>query len=478
MRILPRPRSLVGLILLGFVLVALPLGVAVVRAVINVERLEQRSRALLEQGVLVARHGESLDEQLPAIVRNARQFQVLGDPDLRQIALQRLERFLETLDELEALPVAETTESRIRKLRENADAISAALKEQAPQSEALASALSRFDALSQLTGEINSEGQAYIDREFRALQKATVDTRRMLALQSALVIPAALVLALVFTALINRPVRQLQAAIRRLGRGEFEAPVTVSGPPELQAVSRRLDWLRQRLKELEEEKSRFLRHMSHELKTPLASLHEGTELLLDGSTGELLPTQREVAELLRANAVELQQMILNLLDFSAWQERTARLNTTEFDMAALARSVGDQHRLAMAARGVRLRVSGEPTPVHGDRDKLRTALDNLVSNAVKFSPEGGQIELGIRRDDDWAIIEIRDEGPGVPQPDRERIFEPFFQGRIPHAGPVRGTGIGLSVVKECINAHGGDIDLLDSARGAHFRIRLPTARAA
>lgn len=473
MRGLSRPRSLVGLMLVGFALVALPLVVAIVRAVLHVERLEQQSRALVEQGVRVARHGENLVSQVNQMERNARQYQVLGDPALLNVYQQRQDRFMDTLDELAALHVAEATENRVRALRDASRAITEALNRGAPQSDALAQAMDRFQTMDELTQAINEQGTEYLDRELQDLQQNTADARRMLALQSALAIPAALLLALVFTVLINRPVRQLQRGIRRLGSGDFDEPVGVSGPPELTVVGETLDWLRQRLRDLEEEKSRFLRHMSHELKTPLASLREGSELMLDGSLGRLEGTQREVAELLRANTLELQQMIGNLLDFSAWQERTARLNTSAVDVTALARKVAGRHRLAVAARELDIEVAGEPVRAVADRDKLSTALDNLVSNAVKYSPDRGTVEVRVRRDDGCAVIDVIDQGPGVPAEDRERVFDPFYRGRTRHAGPVKGTGIGLSVVMECIRAHGGTIEILDSTTGAHFRARLP-----
>lgn len=468
-----RPRSLVGLMLMGFALVALPLIVAIVRAIIHAESLEAQSKVLVEQGVRVARFSESLVSQVSQMERNARQYQVLGDPALVNVYTQRHERFLETLDDLAALPVGETTSDRIGELRAAGNQVREALNRHAPQSDELASAMDGFERLKTQTRLVDEEGKAYLDRELADLQQAAADTRQMLVLQSALAIPAALLLALVFTAVINRPISQLLRAIRRLGGGDFEASVQVNGPPELTAVSERLDWMRHRLRELEEQKVRFLRHMSHELKTPLASLREGTELMLDGSLGPLDATQREVAELLRANSLELQQMIVNLLDFNSWQNRTARLNTTSVELRSLAWSVADRHRLAVASRQLEIAVRGDEVRVVADRDKLRTALDNLVSNAVKYSPDKGTIDIAIRHQGAHAVIDVVDQGPGVAPTDRDWIFEPFYRGETWHAGPVKGTGIGLSVVVECIRSHGGTIEIVDSQQGAHFRIRLP-----
>src|SRR6185503_20019354 len=110
-----------------------------------------------------------------------------------------------------------------------------------------------------------------------------------------------------------------------------------------------------------------------------------------------------------------------------------------------------------------------------DFDMLKVALDNLLSNAIKFSPQGATIRIRAVRNGTQVALDVIDEGPGIPPDERDRIFEPFFQGSRPGAGAVRGTGIGLSVVKEYVTAHGGSIEVLRSGRGAHLRMKLPLA---
>ena len=122
-----------------------------------------------------------------------------------------------------------------------------------------------------------------------------------------------------FTILIARPIRQIDAAIRRLGQADFSVPVQVGGPEDLQQLGERLDWMRQRLADLEQQKNRFLRQMSHELKTPLTALREGAELLSEEVVGKLTPEQREIAEILRHNSIELQKLIEDLLSYGASQ---------------------------------------------------------------------------------------------------------------------------------------------------------------
>jgi len=253
--------------------------------------------------------------------------------------------------------------------------------------------------------------------------------------------------------------------------------VVVRGPTDLQALGRQLEWLRIRLTEIAEERNRFLRHMSHELKTPLANIREGTELLLEGAVGSLGPEQREVAGILRDNSLRLQRLIENLLSYSEWQANRAALEVSEFRLQPLAKAAVDTYQLPINAHRLQLDFRVDDITLVADRSKLRLILDNLISNAVKFTPDGGTITVRARREDDAgnAVIDVADTGPGIPVEERGRIFEAFYQGATPQGGLVRGTGIGLSVVQEFVNAHGGTVELVDGEYpGAHFRVRLPS----
>ena len=278
--------------------------------------------------------------------------------------------------------------------------------------------------------------------------------------------------------LVARPIRQIDEAIRQLGESGFSAPIKVSGPSDLERLGRQLDWLRQRLLELAQEKNKFLRHMSHELKTPLANIREGTDLLLDGSVGDLDSSQREVTGILRVNGIKLQQLIENLLSFSAWQAKSEVLTLSDFDFREQVNKIVEAQQLSLAAAEIRLQLTVGNIIVTADREKIRTVLDNLLSNAIKFTPPGGRIVIRASRLDDCFQFEVGDSGPGVPIEERERVFDAFFQGSREQGGQVAGTGIGLSVVLECVQAHDGAIELLESDEftGAHFRIRIPQMR--
>ena len=202
--------------------------------------------------------------------------------------------------------------------------------------------------------------------------------------------------------------------------------------------------------------------------------------MLDGTVGELKPPQREVTDILRTNGLKLQQLIENLLSFSAWQTKSEVLTLSDFPIRAQVISVAKAQRLALKAADIQLKLEVEDIIVNADRDKIRTVLDNLLSNAIKFTPKGGFITIRAYRTRSSFVLEFGDTGPGIPEEESPRIFEAFFQGRREQGGQVAGTGIGLSVVLECIQAHEGSVELVDSDEftGAHFRIDIPQKRAA
>src|SRR5213594_3992549 len=284
---------------------------------------------------------------------------------------------------------------------------------------------------------------------------------------------AALTIALGLTRYISRPIAALDASIRQLGGADFSREITVRGPEDLQSLGERLDWLRRRLAELEAEKNRFLRHLSHELKTPLTVLREGAELLNDQVGGPLAPPQRQVVAIMRDNSVKLQRLIEDLLDYQRALHAAASLVPRSVALDALVQDVARPHQLAVQAKGQRLELDLDKVSVEADPEKLRSIIDNLLGNAVKFTPTGGTIRVLTRAADREAMVDVIDTGPGVPLEERESIFDSFFRGRAKESGRIEGTGLGLAIAREFVEAHGGRISVVSETSGGHFRVTLP-----
>src|ERR1700733_3705079 len=317
-----RPKSLSGLMLVGLALMAVPLLVAILTAVLQIRDLADTGQKIVIQGVTGARASQALFGQLATLERTAQVFEVLNDPKLRDQYRTQDEGLSTTREQLQG---------SIR-----ATVMSAPVSSDA----AAASALSgRFGQLSALAEQVGQQSNAHVDAEVAALEERTIEARKRLLWQAALLLPLAVVAVFVLTLGVGRPLRKLDRAISELGQGDFTHPIAVAGPHDLERLGGQLEWLRQRLLELAHERNRFLRHMSHELKTPLANIREGTELLMDGAVGELDSNQREVAAILRENGIKLQRMIENLLSFSAWQTSSVGLEATEFRLRPLVKQV-------------------------------------------------------------------------------------------------------------------------------------------
>jgi two-component system sensor histidine kinase GlrK len=476
---LPRPRSLNGLILVGFGLVALPLLIAVVWALVNLDRLAEQSEQLVVTGVTAAENNRALAQQVASFERSARQYLVLRTEDSLSLTRQDLASIRETIDPM--LPLAQLADATdlAESVPRRAEAIVESLSQDVVSENDGQDAIAEFGTLRQDVTRLSSILSTHIEMELSALQASIRRAQRISAWQTAALVPGTIVVVLFFTLLVARPIRQIDRAIHQLGQSGFSKSIEVKGPTDLEKLGRQLEWLRVRLLELAQEKNRFLRHMSHELKTPLANIREGTELLLDETVGALDTPQREVTEILRQNGLKLQRLIENLLSFSAWQTKNEVLSLSQFSLRALIISVVKAQRLALKSAKIQLRLQVEDSVITADRDKIRTVLDNLLSNAVKFTPRGGVITIRSLIQAGSCVIEFADTGPGIPEDERPRIFDAFYQGKQKQGGHIAGTGIGLSVVQECVQAHDGVIELVNSDEfpGAHFRIRIPQKQA-
>jgi two-component system, NtrC family, sensor histidine kinase GlrK len=465
--------------LVGLAFMAVPLLIAILTAVLQIRDLSDTGQKIVIQGVTGARASQALFAQIASLERTARLYGVLNDPKLIDVYRAQDERLKTTREQLHGQAGAEARQTLDELGALQASIATSVMAVPAPTGTTAAQDLSsRFTELTALVERVAQQSNDQVDTEVKSLEERTQSARKRLLWQAALLLPLAMIAVFVLTVGVGRPLRQLDRAISELGEGTFTNPISVSGPHDLERLGGQLEWLRNRLLELAHERNRFLRHMSHELKTPLANIREGTELLMDGAVGELDSNQREVAAILRENGIKLQRMIENLLSFSAWQTSSVGLEATEFRLRPLVKQVLENQQLTLLSQRVRLDVHVEDVTLVADRGKIRLILENLLSNAVKYSPKGGTIHLSARASALQLVLDVADSGVGIPVEDRGHVFDAFYTGRASRSTAVKGTGIGLSVVLEFVSAHGGTIQIIDGQfPGAHFRITMPIRAA-
>ncbi len=461
------------LLLIAFLLIAALLGGTALRAVVILERLVAQGSTEAARALDLNAAAQSLAARATAMERAARQSLILGDSVLRRQFETESTAARGAVDRLVkgGLPAADTASWRaqIDTIHDwmEGPAVTALDRERA-----VAAAFRELNAInSSLAGQV----QALIEGRNRALQEQLDASRARLTQQVVLAIVIAVTLAFALGIWLARPFGRLESAIAGLGENQLGQPIDIPGPSDVRRVSQRLEWLRLRLTELEEDKSRFLRHVSHELKTPLAAMREGVALLEDGIPGELNSSQREVVRILHQNTVSLQRQIEALLRFNAAAFEARQLHRQPTDLLALLEEQAETQRLQWRGRGLTVSVQGAPLVVPVDAGKLGTAIANVLSNAIRFSPPGSTIRMSVTAATGVARIEIADAGPGIAQADRERVFEPFYRGERQPDDAVPGTGIGLSIVREYVTAHGGQVALLSDGAGTVFRIEIPHA---
>ena len=467
------PRSFLGLLVIGLLLVALPLAAALLYSAWSTQHLAEQSRSAVYNAAQAARGSRTLVNRIASLERLSQQMAVVPDAGLREDFEQLHLGFQQVTEELSRLPLdarqlaaLDRTVARERVLYE----LMTAGAQPRPD---IAMVRAHVVELAESAHEVLAISARVADQEVERLRASAGDVQQQVLSLVMVAIAVALVAALVLTRAIAGPIAQLDAAIRQLGGPDFSLPIRVGGPQDLRDLGKRLDWLRQRLADLEAQKNRFLRHLSHELKTPLASLREGAELLNDQVAGPLAPPQRAVVAIMRDNSVKLQTLIEDLLDYQRALHAASSLDVSTVRLDALVREVANAHRLSALSKGQRVELELEPVVVEADAEKLRSIVDNLVGNAVKFTPACGTIAVLAREAGGGVAIEVIDSGPGVPEVERESVFESFFRGRAKAGGRVEGSGLGLAIAREYVEAHGGRIALMTEGPGGHFRVTLP-----
>ncbi len=446
------------------------MGVAL-RAVFQYDELMTESRDAAARALTLSGAAQSLAERSAAMERAGRQSLVLNDSVLRRRFDDASRDARQVLDRLTSNGLGNEGPDRWREQLEVIQGLMSGAPETALAREG--SMAMQFRELDALNTNIAQQAQFLVETQNNALAQRIEMARQRLMRLVVAASALAVSLALAFGVWLARPFKRLQRAIVGLGENRLDEPIDIQGPADVRRVSQQLEWLRLRLTELDADKARFLRHVSHELKTPLAALREGVSLLEDGVTGALNPSQREVTQILQQNTVALQGQIEALLRFNAAAFEARELRRERTPLLPLIEEQIEAQRLQWQANGLTVRAEGEPISVLVDRVKLGTALANLLSNAIRFSARGGTISMAVSSTADTTQIDISDAGPGVADGDRDRIFEPFFRGERQPQHSVKGTGIGLSIVQEYIAAHGGRITLLPEGPGARFRIELP-----
>ncbi|HTE46524.1 MAG TPA: ATP-binding protein [Gemmatimonadaceae bacterium] len=361
-------------------------------------------------------------------------------------------------------------------------------------------AMQRFqeslDRVHTATQSLGAASQEAMSGELVASEQAERATERVTMIGAA----GAVILSLLLSALLARsilePLGRLTEGAREMSAGRFGHRLTAKGNDELAQVTREFNSMAERLDELDRMKSEFVSKVSHDLKTPLSSMQETNGVMLEQLAGPLTQKQRQLLEINQDSAQRLSGMLAKLLDLSRI-EAGVEPERQVVDVRPLVRESLDHLTDGSESNRVSLAMS-EPASrllARGDAEALTQVFENLIENALKFSPVNGQVRVSVVDlasqgdvpSEQWSalrgasvpgalLVTVSDEGPGVPDADKERIFDRFYQTPVGRSVRSRGVGLGLAICRETIKSHGGAIWVSDNEpQGSVFCVLLPGA---
>lgn len=462
------PRSLRQLVTLAFLLILLPLLVLAWQAWQSLNMLSAQAEQTNRTTLMDARRSEAMANVALDMERSYRQYCVLDDPTLAKVYQSQRKRYSDMLDAHAGVLPDETLYQTLRKNLHDLSELQCT--NSGPQKPALA----QLAAFSSANAELVQATRTVVFSRGQQLQQAIAERGQFFGWQALVLFLVSLAMVLLFTRMIIGPVKGIESMINRLGEGHsLDGESLFRGPSELRSVGQRIVWLSERLSWLESQRHQFLRHLSHELKTPLASMREGTELLADQVVGPLTAEQKEVVAILDSSSRNLQTLIEQLLDYNRkLSETTIRMEPVA--LSPLVEMVVSAHSLPARAKMMHTQVELQAETCLAEPTLLMNALDNLYSNAVHYGTESGNIYLRSQREGTRVVIDVINSGTPIPEAEKLMIFEPFFQGSHQRKGAVKGSGLGLSLARDSVRKMHGELHLLDNRDGnVCFRIELP-----
>ncbi|MCX7111439.1 MAG: HAMP domain-containing sensor histidine kinase [Proteobacteria bacterium] len=472
---------------IGFFLAVLPLLLGIASAYIAVDKLVGISQQTIYTVAQQVQNSRQIIEKAISLERKCKQFLVLDDSISLQAYKDEREQFHAIINNLHKIEATEEVKKTVRDLdayeksvytslvlNKPSDKLGKLQAHEEPEQRLLKKATELFPELHTKAREVSQGFSDYVNQEVNTLPIVSKSVQRNLIIQSLTVLPISLILILVFIRMIISPIRQIDHAIRGLGMGNFNVPIKVSGSLDLEYLGERLEWLRTRLNELEEAKQNFMHNVSHAIKSPLATLREGADMLGDEIMGPLNSEQLEIAKMLINTTHKVEDLIDALINYDQTNAQRQDVSMENVEMESVILDLLEEFTIQLRSKQINVNTKLESIKIVSNHAKLRIIIDNLLSNAIKYSPPGGDISITLQQLSGHAVLEVEDNGPGINPDERKKIFEPFFQGHASREGGIYGTGLGLAILSECINSLHGRVEALEPhGSGARMRVQLP-----
>lgn len=273
---------------------------------------------------------------------------------------------------------------------------------------------------------------------------------------------------------MTQPLRDMAAAARRMEVGDYEVRVDTRSRDEVGQLAHAFNRMSEQLARLEESRRDLVANVSHELKTPITAIRAHLENLLDG----VEQPDPDTLEVMLGQTERLGRLVEQLLDLSKLESGEVPLHRAEVELDPIVQQVVSEIEVAQAGKAVHIAraIPADLPPIHADAERVHQVLFNLVDNAVRFVPEGGEVRIAAHRHDGQVEISVADNGVGIPREHLPRLFERFYRGDTARSRDDGGTGIGLAIARSVVEAHGGTIRAeSEPGIGSVFSFDLPAS---
>jgi len=460
--------SLIGQFVFSTLLSLLPLSLVVIVFLNALNKQLAVTQKIVSDNYLVTKAFNSLKQDLNSLERATRQNWVLKSESLDTLIENKWQSSLQSIDELIFLSPSTEYVAQWQQLAEVLNFAQQHLVAEQKQDGELFAPASKL--IAEQTVWLRDQNELRITKnqqQLKALQASFINW--LIAL-----IPLTLLVSGGFLWRISGRLGELTSVIDKLGQGHWQQKISVRGSSELVELGNKLEWVQAQLHMLEQQKDTFLRHVTHELKTPLASMVEGTDLLADEIVGPINSEQQAVLELITQSMARLRVMIESLLNYNAI--RTSKESVTELNFNSMKSNIECHFEHRLIARNQSLIWVNElpSKAMYISSELLEMMLVQLISNALKFSPEQGVVTVEARYKHTQLQVTVSDVGKGIADSEKTAVFGAFYQGKNAKEQTEMGSGLGLTIVKETVEQLRGTLNIADNEpQGCRFTVTLP-----
>lgn len=463
-------------------LLTLAAGVAIY-VIIQLYMVKQVSHSILLDNYLVDLQKE-LSDALLSETRYEKKFVIMKDPSLRESFLKSSGYFEQQLGEASSVAISTDAKDILTRVKNHHNQYQKLCEletryliagQSYPQEQFDKAKESVANAVFAELTKLRSSSEDNIVNKIKKLGAVGSEAVTFAMLLTAISLALGIILSVIITRSITLPLSKMRDKTAEIARGLFGANLNIPSPPEINALAQAFNSMCTKLQEVDRIKSDFFSLMSHELRTPLTSIKEGTNLFLEGKGGEVTERQKRLLTIVSEESNRLIQLVNSLLDLSKLEAGIAAFQFLKADVAPLITTVIREIEPLAEAKGIRIKRDIQESPrVSMDTERILQVLRNLLGNAIKFTPQGGVIEISLQAKDGVVEVSVTDTGPGIPEEQTAIIFDKFRQAVHQGSRKIQGTGLGLAIVKQIIQSHGGRV-WVESAvgRGSTFRFTLP-----